>query len=107
MFRKPNTAVTRELDALAARRRDHAIAVEGFHGAILNGVGYRSVTHVVTVPDPGLFRKWFPTMPEPRFNLLFNRYAGIGLTNASQPQLIRADAVLLPKRRMSKFASTP
>jgi hypothetical protein len=105
MFRKPNTEVTRSLDRLAASRADRAIAVEGYSGAVLNGVGYRSVTHVITVPNPALFRRWFPFMPERRFNRLFNRYLRIGLTDARQPQLVRADEVLLPKQRMSRFAA--
>jgi hypothetical protein len=106
MFRKPDTPVTRELDALARRRSDHAIAVQGFQGAILNGVGYKSVTHVMSVPNPHVFRRFFPLMPQPRLNWLFNRYARIGLTDARQPELFQADTVLLPKARMSRFAAT-
>ncbi|HEY7178216.1 MAG TPA: hypothetical protein VH305_03485 [Gaiella sp.] len=106
MFRKPDTEVTRGLDTLAAEREDGAIAVDGFPGAMLNGIGYRSVTHSILTPSPELFRRYFPEIPEPRFQFLFNRYAFFGLTRASSPQLLYANAVLLPVARMSRYAAT-
>ena len=77
MFRKPETKITRDLDALAATRPDGAIAVSGVADAVLNGVGYRSVTHVLATPRPHVFRKYFPGMDERKFNAIFNRYAHI------------------------------
>ena len=105
MFRKPVTELTRDLDALAASRSDHAIAVEGVAGAVLNGVGYRSVAHVITVPEPGLFRPYFPDLDERTFNEIFNRYAQVSLTRRARPEAPGQDAVWLPIRRMSRYAA--
>lgn len=106
MFRKPDTEVTRELDALATTRPDGAIAVPGFAGAVLNGVGYRSVTHVITKPTPELFRRYFPTMDERRFNEVFNRYAQISLTTEKEPQLGGDDVIRIPIETMAQHAAT-
>jgi hypothetical protein len=106
MFRTPKSEVTRELDALAARRSDGALAVPGFTGAILNGVGYRSVTHVIAVPNPGLFRKYFPDMDPETFNEVFNRYAHIGLTRRKKPFSPQNDLILVPVKTMSAWATS-
>jgi hypothetical protein len=106
MFRKPDTAVTQELDLLASQRPDRAIAVDGFWGAVLNGVGYRSVTHVLTVPSPELFRVYFPDMDERRFDHVFNRYAQIALTERAEPYVQNMDIVRLPIRTMGQHATT-
>jgi hypothetical protein len=106
MFRKPDTAVTRKLDALAATRPDGAIAVLGPADAVLNGVGYRSVTHVLATPSPHLFRKYFPQMDEPEFNAIFNRYAHTSLTADAEPFVASADVIRLPIRTMARYAAT-
>ena len=105
MFRKPATEVTRELDALAATRSDHAIAVEGFFGAVPNGVGYRSVTHVITVPEPELFRPYFADLDERAFDRIFNRYAQVALTPRARPYAPQDDLVRLPIETMSQYAA--
>ena len=99
MFRKPDTDITRELDALAASRPDGAIAVSGIDRAVLNGVGYRSVTHVIATPSPHLFRKYFPDMGERKFNAIFNRYAQIWLTTEEEPHTTQSRKFGCPSRR--------
>jgi hypothetical protein len=106
MFRKPDTALTRELDALAATRSDGAIAVFGPADAVLNGVGYRSVTHVIATPSPHLFRKYFPGMDEQTFNEIFNRYVHTSLTTGPEPLVANPDVIRLPIRTMAKYAAT-
>ena len=106
MFRKPDTEFTRELDALAATRPDGAIAVSGVTGAVLNGVGYRSVTHVIVAPSPEVFRPYFPEVSEEVLNEVFNRYAHIALTTKSHPGLPAPDLIYLPIERMAAFAAT-
>jgi hypothetical protein len=106
MFRKPDTARTRELDALAATRPDGAIAVLGPADAVLNGVGYRSVTHVLTTPSPHLFRRYFPEMAEHEFNAIFNRYAHTTLTADAEPFVASADVIRLPILTMARYAAT-
>ncbi len=106
MFRKPDTKFTRELDALAATRMDGAIAVTGVADAILNGVGYRSVTHVVVTPSPQLFRPYFPEMDEREFNTIFNRFTHVSLTTHSQPFVVSDDVIRVPIRAVADHAAT-
>lgn len=106
MFRKPDTDLTRRLDALAATRPDGAIAVQGVPDAILNGVGYRSVTHVLATPSPETFRPYFPDMADARFNRIFNRFAHLSLTDRPEPYVASPDNVRLPIDTMSRYAAT-
>ena len=106
MFRKPDTKITRQLDELAATRRDGSIAVEGIPDAILNGVGYRSVTHVLATPTPETFRRYFPDLEDETFDTLFNRYAHVSLTREADPFLASPDVIRLPLRRMARYAAT-
>jgi hypothetical protein len=106
MFRKPDTAVTRELDGLATTRSDGAIAVSGPVDAILNGVGYRSVTHVLATPSPHLFRRYFPGLDDRTFAEIFNRYAHISLTDEAEPRVVNPDGIRLPIRAMARYAAT-
>lgn len=106
MFRKPDTPVTRRLDALARASPDGAIADSAAFGAILNGAGYRSVVHVIATPSPQLFRRYFPDLDEPTFDRIFNRYAQVTLTNRPQPFVANFDAIRLPIEVMSRYAAT-
>jgi hypothetical protein len=107
MFRKPNTDVTRNLDLLAERRPDHAIAPTGFSGGVLNGVGYRSVVHVLPTPSPHLFRRYFGTIEETHFNFYFNRYINVGVADVKSPTLLTADYLQVPVEIMSRYAAVP
>jgi hypothetical protein len=106
MFRKPDTELTRELDALAATHPDGAIAVFGIADAVLNGVGYRSVTHVIATPSPELFRKYFPRMDESRFNEIFNRFVHVQLTHSREPEISSVDNIRVPLETMRRYAAT-
>lgn len=106
MFRKPHTQVTRALDELASTRSDGAIAVPGIADAVLNGVGYRSVTHVVVVPSPAIFRDYFPTMDEEKFDRIFNRYAHVQLTDRPEPYVLQSDVIRVPIQVMARYAAT-
>ena len=106
MFRTPDTEVTRELDALAATRPDGSIAVNGFTGALLNGVGYRSVTHVIVTPSPELFRPYFPDLDEQEFDETFNRYAHVALTTNPTVRVPQPDLIEVPVETMAPFAAT-
>jgi hypothetical protein len=107
MFTKPDTDVTRSLDALSRQRPDAAIAVPGFAGSVLNGVGYRSVTQGLQTPSPELFRRYFPSMSEGEFEYLFDRVANVSLTDAQEPVLVQANVVALPLATMAQYAATP
>ena len=107
MFRKPDTSVTQQLDALARERPDGAIAVRGFSGGVLNGVGYRSASQVIPTPSPDVFKRFFPTMSSGQFNYYFNRYANFGIEDVPAPTLITPDYVQLPLSTMARYAATP
>ncbi|MBD2021112.1 hypothetical protein H6F43_13070 [Leptolyngbya sp. FACHB-36] len=96
VFNRPQTSVTLSLDAKAAEQSNRLLAVEGFPGAILNGWGYRSISHVLPTPHLGFFRKIFPELPETEFQRIFNRYAHINLIPERQPRLLHEDAVGVP-----------
>jgi hypothetical protein len=106
IFRKPDTRITRQADALAASRPDGAIAVPTVPGAVLNGAGYRSVTHVIATPSPQVFRRFFPDLNERTFDRIFNRYAGISLTTRPEPFVARPDGIRVPISVMRRYAAT-
>ncbi|MDX2232649.1 MAG: hypothetical protein NW220_23670 [Leptolyngbyaceae cyanobacterium bins.349] len=101
IFNRPTTNVTQRLDQQAAQTQDGVIAVIGFPGATLNGWGYRSISHVLLVPQFDFFRPLFPDLSDSQFNHLFNRYAHIQLTTEAQPALAAQDALNLPVKRFS------
>jgi hypothetical protein len=68
-------------------------------------VGYRSVTHVLAVPSPELFRPYFPDMEEQRFEEVFDRFAHVILEDQPEPDNLRMDVVRLPIRTMSGYAA--
>ena len=108
IFERPVSTVTRSLDQLAARRPDGAIAPRIiFSGAILNGAGYRSVTHTIATPSPNLFRRWFPDLPERYFRNEFNRYIQLQTADVDSPELRGLDLVLLPANVIARHASVP
>ena len=107
IFRKPRTNVTRSLDLLAEQRPDHAIAAPGFSGGVLNGMGYRSVTHIIPTPSPNLFRRYFGTIEERDFNVYFNRYMNVGVADVKSPTLVNADYLQIPIQTMSRYAAVP
>ena len=75
--------------------------------AVLNGVGYKSVTHVLATPSPRLFRKYFPRLDERKFNQIFNRYAHISLTTEEEPRVTRSpDVIRVPIQTMARYAAT-
>ena len=95
IFRVPETAIVHGL-------RNEAAASGGvlvdprFYGATLNGLGFRSVTHILMAPQLALFRRYFPTMDSERFNRIFNRYAQIVVTQKPLPGFRFADLIEVP-----------
>ncbi len=104
IFAPVRTPVTRALDKAAAGRSDHAVAGD-FPGATLNGLGYRSVVHVLVLPQPATFARLFPDLDPAERNRLFNRYAEIYLTDKATPQLSGDGVVLLPRAAVRRFAT--
>ncbi len=97
IFAKHDTAVTRELAQLQAGHPRGWLVTEGFTGATLNGLGFRSISHVLAAPRLDFFRPVFSGMTDAAFNQAFNRYAHIVLwPDAAQPYSPQGDVVRVP-----------
>lgn len=96
VFRPVDTPYTRTLDAAAARRPDHVIDAPG-PGAVLTGLGYRSVFTVLPLPQLATFRALYPELPESELNRIFNRYVELVPVDESRPRLIHQGVVGLPR----------
>ena len=82
------------LGAIVTNKGD--IAVPGHFGAILEGMGFRTLNHVLYAPQLDYFRKIYGNMDESSFTQTFNRYAHISIGNVTKPTLIAPDHVQLP-----------
>lgn len=82
-------------------KENNVLAVAGYPGATLNGLGYRSVTHVTAVPALSLWRKYFPGMDEGKYLSIFNRYSHIHLENINEPYSSQPDVVNVPLKLFS------
>ena len=80
----------------AAQHPKGWLVTPGYPGALLNGAGFPSLTHVLVRPQLAFFRARFPDMPEAEFNEIFNRYAHIQLTDTPKPHSPQADVVQSP-----------
>jgi hypothetical protein len=96
IFVSRDTPVMRSLEQMQREDPRGWLVAGNYAGAILNGQGFRSIQHVVLSPHLSFFREFFPEMPEARFNNIFNRYAHIRLSNASQPSSPGPDMVIVP-----------
>lgn len=77
-------------------KKTGVLAIEGYPGATLNGLGYKSVSHVTAVPALDIWREKFADMPEDEFNKIFNRYSHIRLAGVSKPYSPQPDVVVVP-----------
>jgi hypothetical protein len=68
--------MTKTFDRLAANNGG-ILAVTGLPGAVANGLGYRSLSHVTAVPKLEFWRIRFPEMSTTEFETIFNRYSHI------------------------------
>jgi hypothetical protein len=98
IFNRPQTERLRNLDITAELAPDNRLVVGGYEGALLNGLGYRSASHVLPTPQVEYFHRMMPELSEARVNEVFNRYAHITLTNSLEPHVIGPDAVAVPVR---------
>ena len=103
IFNHPPNQTTKAFDQLAANNGG-MLAVTGLPGAIGNGLGYRSLSHVTAVPKMAFWRKQFPDMPIGEFETIFNRYSHIVPMVEGAPRLIQADAISVPVSLFQKNA---
>lgn len=96
IFETPQTAVLTQLREEEAATPGHILLEQRFTGATLNGIGFRSVSHVLPAPELAIFRKYFPAMDSWRFNQVFNRYGHIVLSEDRVPNNPQNDVIRVP-----------
>ena len=104
IFEHPASPVIAALDKIAIAN-DGILAVTGLPGAVANGLGYRSVSHVTPVPHLDYWRKQFPEIANDEFQRLFNRYSHIIPMATPIPRLLQDDAIIVPIRSFQKDAA--
>jgi putative flippase GtrA len=103
IFHRPEAKFQKGYERLQREHPEKFLAVAGGagSGAVLNGWGFKSVTHVLVMPKLRFFRAYFPDMKPKEFDLLFNRYAHIRFDYADKPYLLQADLVRIPIERFT------
>jgi hypothetical protein len=81
IFIKPHNTITANFDLLQSVHPRGWLVVPGFHGSILNGIGYKSITHTLYSPQPEFFQKYKSSMSFDAYNAIFNRWGYIHVTN--------------------------
>ncbi|MEB5705525.1 DUF7657 domain-containing protein [Pantoea anthophila] len=102
----PHLNAKKILDS-AVDKQTGVLALEGYHGSTLNGLGYKSVSHVTAVPDLTLWRKKFPEMQQDKFDKIFNRYSHIRLARVDEPFSPQPDVVVVPISLFKKIEYYP
>ncbi|NOT84760.1 MAG: hypothetical protein HOP02_08290 [Methylococcaceae bacterium] len=74
-------------------------------GAVLNGLGLRSFSHVLIQPQLDFFRTLFPEIPANEFNHIFNRYAHIELYDIPKPGSPYSDRISIPIKKIREKSS--
>jgi hypothetical protein len=77
IFARHDTPTMRSLTELQENNRNHWLVPTFIPGSVQNGLGFRSITQVMMVPELVFFRQRFPDMPAPEFNYVFNRFAQV------------------------------
>jgi hypothetical protein len=96
IFQTPDSPIVRALYQEAAASPNGVLVEPQVVGSILNGLGFRSVSHTLLAPRLPVFRQFFPTMAPERFNQVFNRYAYIKLMPIAMPAAPVNDVIELP-----------
>ncbi|SCB08924.1 DUF7657 domain-containing protein [Cupriavidus alkaliphilus] len=96
IFNVPDTVILQQLTR-QAQANDGVLAAYGFSGATLNGLGYRSASHVTPVPSLTMWRQCFAALPVSRVDSIFNRYSHITLIDSEMPILLGPDNVGVPR----------
>ncbi len=96
IFDVPETDVVHALREVAAASPGGVLTSYQSMGATRNGMGFRSVAHVLMSPQIELFRAYFPAMDAGRFNNMFNRFAHIHVTPTRVPVSPRPDVIEVP-----------
>lgn len=106
IFNREATPVTRALDAEQARNAKGVLVVNPANapinawveGAIPNGLGYRSASHVLLAPELELWARLLPEMEPAAREKIFNRAANIVVRDIASPQLMAINIAAVPPR---------
>jgi hypothetical protein len=99
IFVSRDTPIIRSLEKMEREDPRGWLVTPGFPGAVLNGLGFRSIQHVLLSPHLRFFREYFPGMPDAEFNHVFNRYAHVRLGTADHPYSPQPDILIVPAAR--------
>jgi hypothetical protein len=99
IFVSRDTPIIRSLEKMEREDPRGWLVAPGFPGAVLNGLGFRSIQHVLLSPHLRFFREYFPEMPDAEFNHVFNRYAHVRLGNIDHPYSPQPDILIVPAAR--------
>lgn len=97
IFSRHDTPEIRAIDE-QVQGPEKMLAISGLFGAVANGLGYSSVSHVTPVPSLDFWRQRYPVMPEDEFLAVFNRYTHIELSDNLRPETPFPDRVKVPLR---------
>jgi hypothetical protein len=96
IFHPPHTRLIEGLQRLAAAHPNGWVAVPGFYGAALVGLGLPAINDTLLEPQMQFFQPFFPDMPPAELNNVFNRYEHISLGPVGKPTILNPDLVQLP-----------
>ncbi len=96
IFEPIEASVAEPLDRLAGRHPRGWLVLHRTSGAWLNGLGYRSATHVLFAPQLERFRSLLPELDEDTFRWVFNRSLYVFLTLRAVPEVYSEPVALVP-----------
>jgi hypothetical protein len=96
IFQVPETDVVRELRKEGDVLVSPPVLGTTHFGAALNGLGFRSVDHVLMAPQLAFFRHFFPAMEQGKFEWIFNRYATVHASARALPAATMLDTIEIP-----------
>ncbi|MBH1508397.1 hypothetical protein I5U60_12315 [Stenotrophomonas maltophilia] len=102
IFAMDRAAVLHSMQARGAHSNAEGVLVApGGFGGLLPGVGIPAVNHVLYLPQLDYFRRYFPSLPDDQFNLIFNRYHHITVAaDGEAPQVLQGDLVEVPAKAL-------
>ena len=98
IFAKHDTQILRDLQAKQEAHPKKWLVANAGGGAMLVGLGFRSIRHITITPQVAFFRQVFPDMPPDKLNLYFNRFTHIILDPAlKEPVILTHDSIAVPQ----------
>jgi hypothetical protein len=101
IFEPHDTPALRQL-AEAQRANRHGWLLDKLplpiHGSVLNGLGFRAISHTLISPQLQFFRERFPSLLDQELIGTFNRYAHVTVVDQiDRPRLVSPDAIIVPR----------